>query len=121
MLNDEEGHGKPPVGEVARGSRGDEVRAASRRSGREGGALRPRDSRSGPIVSKSPSQADSRHRLYRTGRQSPRDTKPAGHVEALLRVFGSTKRIREATVEQIAAVPGISPALAARIKTALEA
>ena len=41
--------------------------------------------------------------------------------QALLRVFGSTKRIREAPVEQIAAVPGIGPALADRIKTALEA
>jgi excinuclease ABC subunit C len=40
---------------------------------------------------------------------------------ALLRVFGSMKRVREAPVEQIAAVPGIGPALAARIKTALEA
>ena len=36
---------------------------------------------------------------------------------ALLRVFGSAKRIREAPVEQIAAVPGIGPALAGRIKT----
>ncbi len=41
--------------------------------------------------------------------------------QALLRVFGSTKRIREAPVEQIAAVPGIGPALASRIKTVLEA
>jgi excinuclease ABC subunit C len=40
---------------------------------------------------------------------------------ALLRVFGSAKRVREAPVEQIAAVPGIGPALAARIKTGLEA
>jgi excinuclease ABC subunit C len=38
---------------------------------------------------------------------------------ALLRVFGSIKRVREAPVEQIAAVPGIGPALAQRIKTAL--
>jgi excinuclease ABC subunit C len=38
---------------------------------------------------------------------------------ALLRVFGSIKRVREAPVEQIAAVPGIGPALAARIKAAL--
>jgi excinuclease UvrABC nuclease subunit len=36
-------------------------------------------------------------------------------------VFGSIKRVREAPVEQIAAVPGIGPALAARIKAALEA
>jgi excinuclease ABC subunit C len=41
--------------------------------------------------------------------------------QALLRVFGSAKRVREAPVEQIAAVPGIGPGLAARIKAALEA
>jgi excinuclease ABC subunit C len=40
---------------------------------------------------------------------------------ALLRVFGSLKRVREAPVEQIAAVPGIGPAMAKKIKTALEA
>ena len=39
----------------------------------------------------------------------------------LLKVFGSIKRVREAPVEQIAAVPGIGPALAARIKAHLEA
>jgi excinuclease ABC subunit C len=39
---------------------------------------------------------------------------------ALLRVFGSLKRVREAPVEQIAAVPGISAALAGRIKAALD-
>ncbi|HYM84774.1 MAG TPA: helix-hairpin-helix domain-containing protein, partial [Candidatus Dormibacteraeota bacterium] len=41
--------------------------------------------------------------------------------QALLRVFGSAKRVREAPVEQIAAVPGIGRALAARIKATLEA
>ncbi len=40
---------------------------------------------------------------------------------ALLRVFGSAKRVRDAPVEQIAAVPGIGAALAARIKATLEA
>ncbi|HYK94486.1 MAG TPA: excinuclease ABC subunit UvrC [Candidatus Dormibacteraeota bacterium] len=40
---------------------------------------------------------------------------------ALLRVFGSMKRVREAPVEQVAAVPGIGPALAAKIKAHLEA
>jgi len=40
---------------------------------------------------------------------------------ALLRVFGSVKRIREARIEQVAAVPGIGPAMAARVKEALEA
>ena len=40
---------------------------------------------------------------------------------ALLRVFGSAKRVREAPLEQIAAVPGIGPKLAAKIKAGLEA
>ncbi|MEA2675114.1 MAG: excinuclease subunit [Chloroflexota bacterium] len=40
---------------------------------------------------------------------------------ALLRVFGSMKRVREAPVEQVAAVPGIGPKLAAKIKAHLEA
>jgi excinuclease ABC subunit C len=39
----------------------------------------------------------------------------------LLKVFGSIKRVREAPVEQIAAVPGISRTLAERIKATLEA
>jgi excinuclease ABC subunit C len=39
----------------------------------------------------------------------------------LLKVFGSIKRVRDAQVEQIAAVPGIGPALAARIKATLDA
>ncbi len=39
----------------------------------------------------------------------------------LLKVFGSAKRVREAPVEQIAAVPGISRALAERIKAHLDA
>ncbi len=40
---------------------------------------------------------------------------------ALLRTFGSAKRVRDAPVEQVAAVPGIGPVLAARIKAHLEA
>ena len=39
----------------------------------------------------------------------------------LLKVFGSAKRIREAPVEQIAAVPGIGRSLAEKIKAGLEA
>ena len=39
----------------------------------------------------------------------------------LLKVFGSIKRVRDAPVEQIAAVPGIGPALATRIKATLDA
>ncbi len=38
----------------------------------------------------------------------------------LLKVFGSIKRVRDAPVEQIAAVPGIGPSLAARIKATLD-
>jgi excinuclease ABC subunit C len=40
---------------------------------------------------------------------------------ALLRTFGSVKRIKEAPVEQIAAIPGIGLALATKIKAGLEA
>jgi excinuclease ABC subunit C len=40
---------------------------------------------------------------------------------ALLRVFGSAKQMRGATVEQIASVPGISRALAERIHAQLSA
>ena len=40
---------------------------------------------------------------------------------ALLRVFGSARRVGEASVAEIAAVPGIGPALAGRIKGAIEA
>jgi excinuclease ABC subunit C len=40
---------------------------------------------------------------------------------ALLRVFGSIKQVRDAPVEQIAAVPGIGAKLAATIKQTLEA
>ena len=39
----------------------------------------------------------------------------------LLKVFGSAKRVREAPVEQIAAVPGIGRSLAEKIKAHLEA
>ncbi len=54
----------------------------------------------------------------RAGGMALRQTK---RRRALLRVFGSAKRVREAPVEQIAAVPGIGAALAARIKQTLEA
>ncbi|HVQ21720.1 MAG TPA: helix-hairpin-helix domain-containing protein, partial [Candidatus Saccharimonadia bacterium] len=40
---------------------------------------------------------------------------------ALLRVFGSARKIREASVEQVAAVPGIGAAMATRIKAGLDA
>ena len=39
---------------------------------------------------------------------------------ALLRHFGSVRAIRDATVDEIAAVPGVTPAIAAQIKVHLE-
>jgi excinuclease ABC subunit C len=39
--------------------------------------------------------------------------------KALLKAFGSTKRIRQATVDQLTEVPGIGPALAATIAAQL--
>ena len=38
-----------------------------------------------------------------------------------MKVFGSIKRVRDAPVEQIAAVPGIGRSLAEKIKSTLEA
>jgi excinuclease UvrABC nuclease subunit len=38
-----------------------------------------------------------------------------------LRVFGSSRALRRATVEEIAAVPGIGRSLAERIRTHLDA
>jgi excinuclease ABC subunit C len=76
---------------------------------------------------------DEAHRFAITYHRSLRDRKTVRSAlddlpgvgpkrkQALLRVFGSVKRVREAPVEQIAAVPGIGPALAARIKATLEA
>ena len=40
---------------------------------------------------------------------------------ALLRVFGSTRQMRSATVDEIASVPGISRSLAERIHAGLNA
>ena len=39
---------------------------------------------------------------------------------ALLRVFGSTRALRQASVEEIASVPGIGDALAGRIREHLD-
>jgi excinuclease ABC subunit C len=39
--------------------------------------------------------------------------------QALLRVFGSVERLRRAEIEDIAAVSGVGPKLAAQIKQAL--
>jgi len=38
----------------------------------------------------------------------------------LLRAFGSIKRMRQATIDELAAVPGISPGLAATVRAALQ-
>ncbi len=94
-----------------------------------------------PVVLPATSQAlylvqrlrDEAHRfaiLYHRGLRAKRTVRSAfddlpgvgpKRRRALLRVFGSAKRVREAPVEQIAAVPGIGPALAERIKATLEA
>jgi excinuclease ABC subunit C len=97
--------------------------------------------RSDPIVLPSTSSAlylvqrlrDEAHRFAITYHRSLRDRRTVRSAfddlpgvgpkrkRELLKVFGSIKRVREAPVEQIAAVPGISRALAERIKTTLEA
>ena len=63
-----------------------------------------------------------RQRRSRSMVDSALDTVPGlGDVrrKALLREFGSVKRLRVASPEEIAAVPGIGPALAATIATRL--
>jgi excinuclease ABC subunit C len=65
--------------------------------------------------------ANDYHRRLRTrrGLASPLDDIPGigpALRRRLLRTFGSTEGIRQATLEAIAEAPGISPALAARIK-----
>jgi excinuclease ABC subunit C len=55
---------------------------------------------------------------------SPLDAVPgigAARRRALLRHFGSLSRVRAATVEEIATVPGVSRRLAERIRNVLDA
>ena len=72
-------------------------------------------------ASRSPTTANLRNR--RTMRSAFDDLPGVGpkRKRELLKVFGSIKRVRDAPVEQIAAVPGIGRALAERIKAHLEA
>ena len=97
--------------------------------------------RSAPIVLPSTSSAlylvqrlrDEAHRFAITYHRSLRDKRTVRSAfddlpgvgpkrkRELLKVFGSIKRVRDAPVEQIAAVPGISRVLAERIKATLEA
>ncbi|HUP55099.1 MAG TPA: excinuclease ABC subunit UvrC [Methylomirabilota bacterium] len=97
--------------------------------------------RSDPIVLPSTSAAlylvqrlrDEAHRFAITYHRSLRDKRTVRSAfddlpgvgpkrkRELLKVFGSIKRVREAPIEQIAAVPGISRTLAERIKATLEA
>ena len=96
--------------------------------------------RADPVVLPVTSQAlylvqrlrDEAHRFAITYHRSLRDRKTTKSVfddlpgvgpkrkRELLKVFGSAKRVREAPVEQIAAVPTIGRALAERIKAHLE-
>ncbi len=96
--------------------------------------------RSDPIVLPATSQAlylvqrlrDEAHRFaitYHRQLRAKAQTKSAlddlpgvgpARKRALLRVFGSTRALKQATVDEIAAVPGIGEALAARIREHLE-
>jgi excinuclease ABC subunit C len=100
-----------------------------------------RPDRAGPVVLPATSQAlylvqrlrDEAHRFAITYHRSLRGKRTRTSAfddlpgvgpkrkRELLKVFGSAKRVREAPVEQIAAVPGIGRALAERIKAHLEA
>ena len=73
-----------------------------------------------PIVSRSCTTQAARRRTVRSAFDDLPGVGPKRKRE-LLKVFGSAKRVREAPVEQVAAVPGISRALAERIKAHLEA
>ena len=93
-----------------------------------------------PVILPSTSQAlflvqrlrDEAHRFaitYHRNLRNKRTTKSAfddlpgvgpKRKRELLKVFGSAKRVREAPVEQIAAVPGIGRSLAEKIKVHLE-
>jgi excinuclease ABC subunit C len=69
--------------------------------------------------------ANEYHRQLRTrrGLRSPLDEVPgigAARRRRLLRAFGNSEGVREATLGALAAIPGITPALAVRIKEHLE-
>jgi excinuclease ABC subunit C len=60
----------------------------------------------------------------RAARRSALDDLPGvgpARKRALLRVFGSSRGLRQARLEEIAAVPGIGPGLAERIRAHLDA
>jgi excinuclease ABC subunit C len=68
--------------------------------------------------------ANAYHRRLRDGARlrSPLDAVPGigpGRRRALLRRFGSVRRLREATIEELVTVPGITPEVATRIQEAL--
>ena len=116
---------RPAAGRAGQGARG----AVPARTGRP-------DPAAGDVAGALPRPAAARRGASLRDHLSPR---PAGAADAsaprsttcpgvgpkrkreLLKVFGSIKRVRDAPVEQIAAVPGIGPSLAARIKATLEA
>ena len=85
------------------------------------GALpRPAPARRGAPVRDHLSPRPARQRSVRSAFDDLPGVGPKRKRE-LLKVFGSIKRVRDAPVEQIAAVPGIGPSLAAKIKATLEA
>ena len=115
---------RPAAGGPGQGTR----RAVPARSRRSGGPARdvaralsrPAAARRGPPVRDHlpPRPARPAERPVRVRRPA---RCRARRKRELLKVFGSIKRVRDAPVEQIAAVPGIGPSLAARIKATLEA
>ena len=131
----------PGRGGQGRPRRARPARPAARRAGQGArGAVPARRERPDPAAGDvaAPCTSSSACATRRTGSRSPTTatcgprrrsarrstTCPASgpkRKRALLRVFGSAKRVREAPVEQIAAVPGIGPRLAATIKETLEA
>ncbi|HET7094823.1 MAG TPA: helix-hairpin-helix domain-containing protein, partial [Thermomicrobiales bacterium] len=96
--------------------------------GRPVSILLPRDSQALFLVQRIRDEAHRfavtfhRQRRSRASLQSKLDDVPGigpKRRQALIKQFGSVKAIKEASVEQLAAAPGITPGLAAKIKATL--
>ncbi|HEU5433973.1 MAG TPA: excinuclease ABC subunit UvrC [Thermomicrobiales bacterium] len=96
--------------------------------GRPDSVLLPRDSQALFLVQRIRDEAHRfavtfhRQRRSRASLQSKLDDVPGigpKRRQALIKQFGSVKAIKEASVEQLAQAPGITPAIAAKIKAVL--